>query len=363
MARVDGKSGLMLVVLAGISFGTACGYRKLGPDSGMEAGADGGGTDHVAAADSGIDSRIVDGRAADSIIDIVADAVADHAALVDVGGGTDVAIAVDAPPDRPSDSTPADAPRDNVPDRGIAIDSGPPQLGNGSPCQTNPQCLSNNCSGSVCCAAGQSGCTGSCVALATDNSNCGACGRPCTLGQQTCTNGTCRANDGKPCAMPSDCASGICGHWRIDGDRDGYGTGDPVGICGAASPPPGFSAVSGDCCDSNAAVNPGVTDFQPAAAPACPGGSMVSPWDWNCNGVIDADLQHISDCGVPPACTATFSPFPDSSCGDPNAAPQMCVVDAPGPPITPFCQAVQGGLTEAMRFAVGGGGLGVLGCM
>ena len=53
----------------------------------------------------------------------------------------------------------------------------------------------------ICCAADQSGCSGSCVSLATDNSNCGVCGKKCTPGTQTCTNGACRANDAQPCAI------------------------------------------------------------------------------------------------------------------------------------------------------------------
>jgi len=237
-------------------------------------------------------------------------------------------------------------------------------VGNGVACQTSPQCSSNNCTSGICCAAGQSGCSGSCVNLTNDNGNCGTCGRTCVLGTQTCAASTCKLNDGQSCTAAAQCVTGVCNFFFSDGDQDGYGVGSAsIGRCNLTTPPAGLATVGGDCCDSNPNVSPKVTAFQASAAPACPGGTMVSAWDWNCSGVIEADLAHIVSCGTPPSCLATTGPFPDTSCGDPNAAPQQCVVDDPGPPIQPFCLSVAAGPTraEALRSGIGGG-LGVLGC-
>ncbi len=91
---------------------------------------------------------------------------------------------------------------------------------------------------------------------------------------------------------------------------------------------------------------------------------MVSPWDWNCSGAIEADLTHIVDCGLPPTCPTTVGPFPDTSCGDPNAMPVRCqFIDRPVEFGGPYCQIVENGPTKAQGFQQGLFALGVLGCM
>ncbi len=68
--------------------------------------------------------------------------------------------------------------------------------------------------------------------------------------------------------------------WYLDLDGDGYGTDeDVVSDC---SPPTGYSAIPGDCDDSNAAINPGV------ASESCNG------LDDNCNGDVDEGFHTIA---------------------------------------------------------------------
>jgi formylglycine-generating enzyme len=64
------------------------------------------------------------------------------------------------------------------------------------------------CSGAKCglsCQTGLVNCSGMCVNLNSDNSNCGACGHACP-GESTCHSGVCSAS----CAVPLTCAAGDC---------------------------------------------------------------------------------------------------------------------------------------------------------
>ena len=81
----------------------------------------------------------------------------------------------------------------------------------------------NNCSGADC-ACGDAGvgyrsCNGSCVPLATDNENCGACDNVCGA-RQSCVRGSCTCEGGeKVCA-------GQCTHVQDDSKN--------CGACGKA---------------------------------------------------------------------------------------------------------------------------------
>ena len=99
------------------------------------------------------------------------------------------------------------------------------------------------------------------------------------------TGGTVR--DGQPCSLAKDCTSGTCTPFYADVDGDGYGAGQAIGFCGT-TPPIGYSAQSGDCCDSapNLAIakliHPGA-DFQTTSA----GGTCNITWDYDCSGAIE----------------------------------------------------------------------------
>jgi hypothetical protein len=126
--------------------------------------------------------------------------------------------------------------------------------------------------------------------------------------------GTSSVKDGQPCSLANDCASGTCTPFYVDIDGDGYGAGQAIGFCGT-TPPIGYSAQSGDCCDSasNLAIakliHPGA-DFQPTSA----GGVCNITWDYDCSGRIEKDRMNCASCTQAP-CGCAYTDFPDSDCG------------------------------------------------
>ncbi len=65
-------------------------------------------------------------------------------------------------------------------------------------------------------------------------------------------------------------------------------------------PPAGYSAVGGDCCDSDNNTFPGQTKYFTTA-------NVCGGWDYNCDGAIDAEagpFKYVnvdpSTCGVVP---------------------------------------------------------------
>jgi hypothetical protein len=246
-------------------------------------------------------------------------------------GGTGIGGTPDAGRAETSSDAPADRPADT---------SG--SSGNGAACQTYLQCASGNCTNGICCGAGQSGCDGGCLNLSTDNVSCGMCGNICVSGKETCTSGSCKRNDGQPCTMSAQCVSGVCTLFFVDADGDHYGAGTAsAGFCTITSPPLGYATLGGDCCDSNPAVNPGVAGFPQTAAPTCPGGTMVSPWDYNCDGVVEPPNSVIAvSCGPAPNCAPIF---PEGSCGTvqmPDCecffGPGVCFVSCASGPASPI---------------------------
>ena len=102
--------------------------------------------------------------------------------------------------------------------------------------------------------------------------------------------------DGQPCSLAKDCASGTCSPFYVDVDGDGYGAGQAMGFCGT-TPPVGYAAQSGDCCDSapNLAIakliHPGA-DFQTTSA----GGTCNITWDYDCSGAVESSPKTVA-CG------------------------------------------------------------------
>lgn len=133
-------------------------------------------------------------------------------------------------------------------------------------------CVSGNCSGGRCCSPG---CNNGCFPD-------GTCG--CPQGQEF-ARGQCRGGSGTACTSNEQCAS-TCVSFFTDADGDTFGDpSSPQRFCG--SPPASANVVSNDddCCDTVAAIRPGIT--QPlgfvAGADTCP-----FTWvqhDFNCDGV------------------------------------------------------------------------------
>jgi hypothetical protein len=121
--------------------------------------------------------------------------------------------------------------------------------------------------------------------------------------------------DGQPCSLAKDCTSGACSPFYVDVDGDGYGAGQATGFCGT-TPPIGYSAQSGDCCDSapNLAIakliHPGA-NFQPTSA----GGTCNITWDYDCSGSVESNPQTVSCGQTYPACTTTIVNLPENLCG------------------------------------------------
>jgi len=137
----------------------------------------------------------------------------------------------------------------------------------------------------------------------------------------------------------SQCASGACNGFYRDVDGDGYGTGQAVGFCTLTTPPIGYSAQSGDCCDdaTNLAlaksIHPGA-DFQTTSA----GGVCGITWDYDCSGATETNPKFASDCTAD--CMPVYTDFPEAACGR-RSDQRGCQLTQEGPSLV--CQRVPGG--------------------
>jgi hypothetical protein len=201
------------------------------------------------------------------------------------------------------------------------------QVATGGTCQTDVQCASGHCCGGICA-----------TIVGSDNANCGACGATC-IG--SCQSGSCAWADGQPCPN-GKCLNKGCEAFWVDMDGDGFGTGSPTNFCGAPTQSGWGNRGGNDCCDSNGAVQPGMSDYMANPATPFPCGTMVSPWDYNCDGVIETGFagtngpdQDVS-CGPAPACTGTPVNFPSSLCGT-NSPSMNCTCSYNGSACTHAC--------------------------
>jgi len=165
----------------------------------------------------------------------------------------------------------------------------------GTTCSAATECASGFCADGVCCdsaceatcyACNQQVALGNCAALASgdDPSATTACVAPsaCFL-PATSSVPACRFVDGTACQVDGDCMSGQCLIYYVDADGDGYGSSQTARFCGdfASSPPAGYAAYSGDCCDLDSGANPAFDSRQFLEMPdAC------GSFDWNCNGIV-----------------------------------------------------------------------------
>ena len=156
----------------------------------------------------------------------------------------------------------------------------------------------------------------------------GACDPACDA-THVCSGGHCLLVDAEPCTTGSQCASGACNPFYKDIDGDGYGIGAAVGFCTLTTPPIGYAAQNGDCCDdaTNIAlaksIHPGA-DFQTTSAGGICGGIT---WDYDCSGKIEKDRMDCPSCNENP-CGCAYVDFPDADCGT-NQAGVTCASGAP----------------------------------
>jgi hypothetical protein len=166
-------------------------------------------------------------------------------------------------------------------------------------CATNAECASGFCTDGVCCASicDQScytchlaGSFGSCLPqlYGDDPTATAPCtgAKTCGLNQNFLTSGSlsaCNLKNLQKCSTNGDCGSGNCITYYTDADGDGYGSSSSLKLCNdsGAAAPPGFSTISGDCCDSDAYANPGVSsNTYYSYADAC------GSFDWKCDGTV-----------------------------------------------------------------------------
>ena len=171
----------------------------------------------------------------------------------------------------------------------------------GQACSAATQCSTGYCANGVCCTAACGAC-GSCATGACSVSGAGAPGSPgcspfvcdgsnvscpsscsgdaqCVAGRY-CSGAACLAklDDGKSCSAANQCLSGACTRFYRDADGDGFGKASESGLFCGLSAPTGYSAGSGDCCDSDSRAHPSQTSYF-ASATSCGG------FDFDCSGV------------------------------------------------------------------------------
>jgi len=202
--------------------------------------------------------------------------------------------------------SPLEMPKLPAPDAGTPT-SGRKPIGLG--CAANAECATGFCVDNVCC---DSACDGQC-SVCNVTGNEGYCS-PQFFGDdatsaQTCTGAhtcaftlpglnlaACRLKDLQACHTNSDCASLLCQTFYVDHDGDGYGDSNTtISFCEVqgATPPVGYVAQGGDCCDSDANAFPGQTKYFTAA-------DRCGSWDFNCDGTIQGS-NGLSSYGTVPS--------------------------------------------------------------
>jgi hypothetical protein len=204
---------------------------------------------------------------------------------------------------------------------------------NASACASPCECASGFCADGVCC---DSTCTSGCAAcnlagrlglcsnhtVGTDPEN--ACGNAVCSGAGACfaaCSGVCSSSckvsafcsgtscapdkaDGLSCSNACECTSGSCSVFFVDADRDGFGTGSSVGLCGA-NPPTGYARVAGDCCDTDNRANPNGA-FESTARAGCGG------FDFDCSGSVEQEFDVPNGCNTTGSCATQDLDCPGS---------------------------------------------------
>jgi hypothetical protein len=178
------------------------------------------------------------------------------------------------------------------------LDAGIPLKPLAEGCASGSECASDFCVDAVCCNTAcdgqcfncdETGAAGYCTAQTSgDDLNAAT---PCTI-PRTCSPlsttlnvGGCRMKDAQACKAAGDCASFNCVTYYVDIDRDGYGdSSTTLMLCEetGATPPGGYVATGGDCCDSDIDAHPNALGYH-SAPDAC------GDWDYNCDGTVEGE--------------------------------------------------------------------------
>lgn len=162
----------------------------------------------------------------------------------------------------------------------------------------NLRCGEHVCSGGTVC------CQGSCVELASDGANCGACGMSCEGPGESCSGGECRCNGGGSCGSGQTCCPGL-------GCIDTTNNPANCGGCGVA-------CALGSTCDSGHCSCGGV---------ACDAGQACCNGTCTTGGCACGATTCATD--TPICCTTDCTNLDDDShcgsCGVACAAPFTCV--------------------------------------
>jgi hypothetical protein len=187
-------------------------------------------------------------------------------------------------------------------------------------CAADSECASGFCVDGVCCdarcdqqcaACNLVGGAGHCAPQASGDDTLAA--SPCT-GAHTCGLAGCKLRNQQRCAVNPDCASSTCTAFYEDLDGDGYGSANALRLCedAGASAPPGYSALTGDCCDRDVYTFPGQSTYFTTE-------NLCGSWDYNCDGTVE--VAFLCDGYPPPAVCGSKPPAGGPSCvgSHPNA--------------------------------------------
>jgi hypothetical protein len=183
---------------------------------------------------------------------------------------------------------------------------------NGQPCTAGTQCASGQCVDGVCCVSACATVCNSCNLAGTVGmcqpipSGPDSTGSAMCIGSLTCVNGGCLTADGFACTMGTDCASGACSTFYRDNDGDGEGAGAPVRLCGG-TPPSGYAAVAGDCCDSDNRVKTTQTSYFTFP-------SNCGTYDYNCANGEEKQWTRLNMCTAAD-CWASWHQTAVPNCG------------------------------------------------
>jgi hypothetical protein len=180
-------------------------------------------------------------------------------------------------------------------------------------CAADSECASGFCVDGVCCdvrcdqqcvACSSAGQAGHCAPLISGDDTQAAVA--CT-GAHTCGATGCKLRNQQKCSSSSDCASGDCESFYEDLDGDGYGSAKTLKLCedAGAAAPPGYSTLTGDCCDRDVSTNPAQTSYFSTM-------NVCGSWDYNCDGTVE--VAFLCDGYPPPAVCGSKPPAGGPSC-------------------------------------------------
>jgi Stigma-specific protein, Stig1 len=183
----------------------------------------------------------------------------------------------------------------------------------GRACGAGTTCVGGSCA----CTGGQTLCAGACADTATSESHCGACGRTCTTGQ-VCTGGTC------VCTTGLTACSGGCADTTSDPNHCGAcgvpctrGTVCAGGTCVRGGCPTGTTLCGGSCVDTrSSALHCGGCNQPCPSGQTCTSGACgCAPGAVLCGGACTSTSSDPLNCGACGTMCPAGSACSGGSCG------------------------------------------------